>query len=73
MSDIPKPSAPFAGDIQRLQQDATPSPLALKKEAAGSPNILLVMLDDVGIGNCSNLGGPIPTPGVGKGAAAGLT
>ncbi len=72
MSDIPKPSAPFAGDIQRLQKDATPSPLALKKEAAGSPNILLVMLDDVGFGTCSTFGGPIPTPGVDKVAAAGL-
>ena len=72
MSDIPKPSAPFAGDIQRLQKDATPSPLPLNKEAAGSPNILLVMLDDVGFGTCSTFGGPIPTPGVDKVAAAGL-
>ena len=35
MSDIPKPSAPFAGDIQRLQKDATPSPLPLKKKPQG--------------------------------------
>lgn len=72
MSDIPKPSKPFAGDIQRLQKDATPSPMPLKKEAAGSPNIVLVMLDDVGFGTCSTFGGPIPTPGVDKVAAAGL-
>ena len=62
MSDIPKPSRPFDGDIQRLFKDSTPSPLPLNKQAAGAPNVLLVMLDDVGFGTCSTFGGPIPTP-----------
>ena len=72
MSDIPKPSKSFDGDIQRLFKDSTASPLPLNKQAAGAPNVLLVMLDDVGFGTCSTFGGPIPTPGVDKVAAAGL-
>ena len=72
MSDIPKPSKSFDGDIQRLFKDSTPSPLPLNKQAAGAPNVLLVMLDDVGFGTCSTFGGPIPTPGVEKVATAGL-
>ena len=72
MSDIPKPSKAFEGDIQRLFKDSTASPLPLNKQAAGAPNVLLVMLDDVGFGTCSTFGGPITTPGVDKVAAAGI-
>jgi arylsulfatase len=72
MTDIPKPTPTFDGRVDRLYQDATPSPLKLNKQAKGSPNILLVMLDDVGFGTCSTFGGPIPTPGVDKVAKAGL-
>ncbi|MFT7091092.1 MAG: arylsulfatase, partial [Candidatus Azotimanducaceae bacterium] len=72
MSDIPKPTPPFDGRVERLFDDAEPRKLPLDKKAKGSPNILLVMLDDVGFGTCSTFGGPIPTPGVDKVAAAGL-
>lgn len=72
MTDIPKPSVSFAGHIERLFKDSTPSPMSLNKQAAGAPNVLLVMLDDVGFGTCSTFGGPIPTPGVERIAAAGL-
>ena len=72
MSDIPKPTRPFEGRAERLFNDAQPERLSLNKQASGSPNILMVMLDDVGFGTCSTFGGPIPTPGVDKIAAAGL-
>jgi len=72
MSDIPKPTKPFKGRAERLFNDAKPERLPLNKQASGSPNILMVMLDDVGFGTCSTFGGPIPTPGVDKIAAAGL-
>ncbi|MFT7220439.1 MAG: arylsulfatase A-like enzyme [Candidatus Azotimanducaceae bacterium] len=72
MTDIPKPTKPFSGRIDRLFEDAEPERLALNKQAKGAPNILLVMLDDVGFGTCSTFGGPIPTPGVDKVAEAGL-
>ncbi len=72
MSDIPKQTPPFEGRIERLYQDAEARRLPLNKQAAGAPNILLVMLDDVGFGTCSTFGGPVPTPGVDKVAEAGL-
>ena len=65
-------SAAFDGKIARLYNDAQPSKLKLDKRAAGAPNIVLVMLDDVGFGTCSTFGGPVPTPGVDKIAARGL-
>ena len=50
MTDIPRTSAAFDGKIARLYNDAQPSKLKLDKRAAGAPNIVLVMLDDVGFG-----------------------
>ncbi|MDG1205403.1 MAG: arylsulfatase [Pseudomonadales bacterium] len=73
MSDIPKPTEPFAGNATRLYADSDPSPLNLKNDVKGAPNVLLVMLDDVGFGSCSTFGGPIPTPGVDKIAKQGLS
>jgi arylsulfatase len=72
MSNIPRPTPPFEGKVDRLYEDAEPKRKPLDKRAKGSPNVLLVMLDDVGFGTCSTFGGPIPTPGVDKIAAAGL-
>ena len=72
MTEIPGPSKPFSGRVARLYADSEPSKLTLNKSAEGAPNILLVMLDDVGYGTCSTFGGPVPTPGVDKVAAAGL-
>jgi arylsulfatase len=39
---------------------------------AGAPNILLVLLDDVGFGAASTFGGPVPTPNYEALAARGL-
>ena len=72
MTEIPGPSKPFSGRVARLYADSEPSKLTLDKSAEGAPNVLLVMLDDVGYGTCSTFGGPVPTPGVDKVAAAGL-
>jgi arylsulfatase A-like enzyme len=69
---MPKPTKPFDGEINRLYADSTPKKLTLEKAAKGKPNVLLVMLDDVGFGSCSTFGGPVNTPGVEKVAAAGL-
>lgn len=71
--DLPEGSKAFEGRLARLYEDAEPRPLALDKRSQGRPNILLVMLDDVGFGTCSTFGGPIPTPGVDAIAAAGVS
>ncbi|MCC7463782.1 MAG: hypothetical protein IT480_15140, partial [Gammaproteobacteria bacterium] len=41
-----------------LHAIASPTPAA----PAGAPNVLLVLLDDVGFAAASTFGGPVPTP-----------
>ena len=72
MANIPRPSKPFKGRIGRLFSDSKAQALRSDTTLRDAPNILLVMLDDVGFGTCSTFGGPIPTPGVDKVASEGL-
>ncbi len=69
---LPPPTPPFEGTIARLIDDAIAAPLDAPSSPEGAPNVLLIMLDDVGFGSCATFGGPIPTPGVDRVAAAGL-
>jgi arylsulfatase len=69
---IPRADPPFEGEIARLIDDSTAVPLAGPSAPEGAPNVLVVLLDDVGFGTCSTFGGPVPTPGVDRIAAAGL-
>jgi arylsulfatase len=39
---------------------------------AGAPNVVVVLLDDVGFGAASTFGGPVPTPTLDRIAGAGL-
>ena len=59
MTDLPKPSELFTGEIDRLYGEASPRKLNLDQPAKGKPNVLLVMLDDVGFGSFSAFGGLI--------------
>lgn len=70
-AQVPKPTPPFGGTVSRLLDDASPRRLS-KPEPSTGPNVVLIMLDDVGFGSCSTFGGPIPTPTVDRVAAAGL-
>src|SRR5262245_65113438 len=59
---LPKPPQPFKGTINLRAKDSKsdfPQPV---KAPAGAPNILLVLLDDVGFGATSTFGGPCQTP-----------
>ena len=38
----------------------------------GAPNVIIVLIDDLGFGATSTFGGPIPTPALDKLAAGGL-
>ncbi len=69
---IPTPTPPFPGTINRLIGDSTPSKLEAPGAPTGAPNVVLIMLDDVGFGSPEAFGGPVPMPGVDKVAAAGL-
>ena len=72
MDEIPKGSEPFEGDIRRLFEDSSGVRMRLPGQASGKPNVLLVMLDDVGFGSCETFGGVIPSPGVDRIASDGL-
>ncbi|MBX7166331.1 MAG: arylsulfatase [Pirellulales bacterium] len=70
--DLPQPDPPFTGKIEESYLDSKPSyPLPLKAPK-GSPNVLIILLDDVGFGMCSTFGGPVPTPHLDKLASNGL-
>jgi Sulfatase len=68
------PAPAFKGSIGDTYKDSpldwTPAlPLTAPE---GAPNILLVVLDDVGYGHLGSYGGPIDTPHLDKLAAGGL-
>ena len=71
--DLPRPTPPFDGEVARLITEATPRRLERSGAPAGAPNVLLVMLDDVGFGSFSTFGGPVPTPAFQRIADRGLT
>jgi len=52
--------------------ESTPAPLPRDSAPTGAPNVLVVLLDDVGFGTFGTFGGPIPTPGLDAIAARGL-
>lgn len=69
---LPVPPAPFKGTIGLRAKDSKsdfPQPVQAPK---GAPNIVLVLLDDVGFGATSTFGGPCNTPTFTKLADSGL-
>lgn len=71
-SQLPQPDPAFKGKIGDTYKDSTPNFPMPVKAAKGSPNVLLILLDDVGFGMCSTYGGPVPTPHMDKLARNGL-
>ena len=69
---LPNPTPPFAGTVGRLLDDSEAVPLQGLRPPADAPNVVLILLDDVGFGTCSTFGGPVPTPTVDRVARAGL-
>ncbi|WP_010587811.1 arylsulfatase [Schlesneria paludicola] len=71
-SQLPKPDPAFTGKIGETYKESTPSYPQPVKAPQGSPNVLLILLDDVGFGMCSTFGGPVPTPHMDRLADNGL-
>lgn len=69
---LPNPTPPFAGTVGRLLDESEAVPLQGLRPPANFPNVVLILLDDVGFGTCSTFGGPVPTPTVDRVARAGL-
>ena len=71
-TQLPRPDPAFEGKVGETYKESTPSFPRPVRAAKGSPNVLLVLLDDVGFGMCSTFGGPVPTPHLEKLANNGL-
>lgn len=69
---LPKPEPPFQGTIDLNPDDSTPDWPEPVTAPNGAPNIVLVMLDDVGFAATSTFGGATPTPALDRIAAGGL-
>ena len=63
---LPLSTPEFTGQIERLITESTPRKLVTPKAPKGAPNVLLILLDDVGFGSFAGVGGPVPTPGLDK-------
>jgi arylsulfatase len=72
-SDIlPLPPRKFQGEIGTTYLDSQAEVPAVQSAPEGAPNVLVVMLDDVGFGHASTFGGPVNMPTLQKLADEGL-
>jgi arylsulfatase A-like enzyme len=71
---LPIPDRPFEGTLPFDAKDpeATFPPIEPLRPPAGAPNVLVILLDDVGFGASSAFGGPCQTPTAERLAAGGL-
>ncbi|MDQ6438164.1 arylsulfatase [Mesorhizobium sp. LHD-90] len=71
-SVLPIPPAPFKGTIDKTFEGSKqdyPQPV---KPPEGAPNVVLILLDDLGFGQPGTFGGPVPTPAMDALAQEGL-
>jgi arylsulfatase A-like enzyme len=71
---LPIPDQPHVGltTYDARDPDTTYPPIQDLRPPAGAPNVLVILLDDVGFGASSAFGGPCQTPNIEKLAAGGL-
>jgi arylsulfatase A-like enzyme len=71
-SVLPLPTPKFEGVIGKTYKESKEDWPKLPTPPQGAPNVVVIMLDDVGYGQTSTFGGPVPTPELDKLAAQGL-
>ncbi len=71
-TQLPLPEPPFEGVVGKTYKDSKEAWPKLPAPPAGAPNVVVILLDDVGFGQVSTFGGPVPTPELDKLAAQGL-
>jgi arylsulfatase A-like enzyme len=59
---LPLPAAKFTGRIGATNKDSEAMVPTLAGPPEGAPNIIVILLDDVGFGHTSVFGGPVNTP-----------
>ncbi len=71
-SSLPLPEPPFTGTIAETYVDSVEAWPALPTPPEGAPNIVIIMLDDVGPALPHTFGGPINTPTLDRLAQEGI-
>ena len=71
-SKLPIRLSPFEGRIGETYQESEPDWQDPPAAPANAPNVMVILLDDVGFGQPSTFGGLIPTPNLDKLASQGL-
>src|SRR5262245_10257937 len=69
---LPQPQPAFKGKIQGSTETSTPDWPQPLRPPEGAPNVLLILLDDVGFADAATFGGIIDTPSLDKLASEGL-
>jgi len=71
---LPVPDLPRPGLVtyDAKDPDTAFAPIEELRPPAGAPNVLVVLIDDVGFGAASAFGGPCATPNAERLAAGGL-
>jgi arylsulfatase len=70
---LPRPDFHFTGQVGRTFLDSDPAQFPQPVQPPkGAPNIVLILLDDVGFGQFSTFGGGVPSPTMDRLAAEGL-
>src|SRR5262245_54947800 len=69
---VPLPEPRFNGRIGSTYADSEADVISLPTPPPGAPNVLVVLLDDVGFGQTSTFGGPANTPTLQRLADEGL-
>ena len=69
---LPRPDPQFKGKIDPSRDKSSPDWPLRPSAPKGAPNVILILLDDVGFGATSTFGGPVPTPALDELAKGGL-
>src|SRR5208283_1259154 len=69
---IPDTQYKYPGKVPLDARDATFPPIKQLRPPPGAPNVVVVLLDDVGFGAPSTFGGPVPMPALDMVARSGL-
>jgi arylsulfatase len=70
---LPQPDFHFRGEVGRTYQDSDPAQFPQPVQPPkGAPNVVLILLDDVGFGQFSTFGGGVPSPTMDRLAVEGL-
>ena len=70
---LPRPDFHFPGNVGRTFLDSDPAPFPQPvRPPKGAPNIVLILIDDVGFGQFGTFGGGVPSPAMDRLAKEGL-